>query len=188
MEDDGIIALYWSRAERAVEETAAKYGGYCYAIAYRILANAEDAYETVNDTYLYAWNSMPPHRPAVLSTFLGKLTRRAALNKWRYRNAEKRGGGEVTLALDELVDCIPSQESVQEALETEELAKRISRFLAALPKTERRVFICRYWYLDPIAKLCEQFGFSESKVKSMLYRTRKKLLSYLREEGVIDEK
>ena len=187
MDDDGIVALYWARSERAVEETVCKYGSYCYTIAYRILENIEDASETVNDTYLHAWNSMPPHRPVVLSTFLGKLTRRAALKKWRYRNAEKRGGGEVALALDELTECIPARESVHDALESSELAKLISAFLAALPKTERRIFICRYWYLEPIADICAQFDFSQSKVKSMLYRTRGKLLSYLKKEGVFDE-
>lgn len=187
MDDDDIIALYWARSEQAIKETALKYGRYCYAIAYRILENGEDATECVNDTYLQAWNSMPPHRPAVFPTFLGKLARRTALHKWRYQNAEKRGGGEVAFALEELEDCIPTQGSVHEELEALELTTYINAFLRALPETERHVFVCRYWYLDPIADICTQFGFSQSKVKSMLYRIRKKLLVYLKKEGLFDE-
>ena len=102
MEDARIVDLYWARSERAIEETAAKYGNYCYAIAFNILANAEDADESVNDTYLRAWNSMPPHRPTTLATFLGKITRRVSIDKWRGKAAEKRGGGEIELILAEL--------------------------------------------------------------------------------------
>ena len=188
MEDDEIVALYWARSEQAVKETARKYGKYCYAIAYRILASEEDAAECVNDTWLHAWNSIPPHRPVIFSAFLGKLTRRAALHRWRYYHAEKRGGGEMALVLEELENCIPAHGSVQETLESKELTAHLNSFLRTLPKTERRVFVCRYWYLDPIADICMQFGFSQSKVKSMLYRTRIKLLSYLQKEGFIDEK
>ncbi len=108
MEDDHIIDLYWARSEDAITETSEKYGKYCYAIAYHILSNAEDAEESVNDTYLGAWRNMPPHRPSILSAFLGKITRRISIDKWRGRTADKRGGGEIVLALDELADCVPS--------------------------------------------------------------------------------
>lgn len=187
MEDKQIIDLYWERSERAIEETASKYGKYCYSIAFNILYNNEDADESVNDTYLGAWKSMPPHKPELLSAFLGKITRHISLNKWRHKNAEKRGGGQVALALDELLECVPSQEKVDEQIEAKELAKTIDTFLAALKEDERRVFVCRYWYLDPIADICKQFGYSESKVKSMLFRTRGKLLTYLEKEGVFVE-
>ena len=182
MEDARIVELYWARSERAIDETSAKYGKYCYAIAYNILANAEDADESVNDTYLAAWNSIPPHRPAILSTFLGKIARRISIDKWRARSAEKRGGGELALALDELSECVPSDTNVEQIVEAEELGKAIDRFVMALPIMERRVFICRYWYLDPVASICQQFGFSQSKVKVMLHRTRKSLRSYLEKE------
>jgi len=185
MEDSRIVELYWTRSESAIEETATKYGKYCYAIASNILANAEDAQESVNDTYLGAWNSMPSHRPAVLSSFLGKITRRISIKKWQEKYAEKRGGGEIVLALDELADCIPSEQSVENELEIAELSKAIDDFVMALPMTERRVFICRYWYLDAISVISQQFGFSQSKVKSMLHRTRHKLLLHLKKEGVI---
>lgn len=187
MDDSDIVDLYWNRHEKAIEETASKYGKYCYYIAYNILFDAEDADESVNDTYMSAWNSIPPHRPVVLSAFLGKITRRISLKKRRYKNAEKRNNGEVALALDELSECIPSDKTVDSELDEAELAKSINAFLADLPITERRVFICRYFYLDSIQKICGQFGFGQSKVKSMLYRTRKKLLSYLKKEGVFNE-
>ena len=183
MEDNRIVDLYWSRSENAISETMTKYGKYCYSIAFNILSNEEDAKESVNDTYMSAWNSMPPHRPTVLSTFLGKITRRLSIDKWRTKNAGKRGGGEVALALDELSDCVPARNNVELEVETAELATIINDFLRTIPLVERRVFICRYWYLDPIPSICQQFGFTDSKIKSMLYRTRKKLLIYLKKEG-----
>jgi hypothetical protein len=112
MEDNRIVDLYWARSEDAIAETSEKYGKYCYAIAYNILSNTEDADESVNDTYLDAWHNMPPHRPSILSTFLGKITRRISIDKWRGRTADKRGGGEIVLALDELVDCVPSDHTI----------------------------------------------------------------------------
>lgn len=184
MEDNYIVDLYWSRSENAITETMTKYGKYCYTIAFNILADEDDANESVNDTYMGAWNSMPPHRPSILSTFLGKITRRLSIDKWRARIADKRGGGEIEFAIDELSDCIPAGDSVELEVETAELAKIINDFIKTIPLTEKRVFICRYWYLDSISSICQQFGFTNSKVKSMLYRTREKLLIYLRKKGV----
>lgn len=106
MDDQEIVALYWARSEQAISETSSKYGSYCYSIAYNILHSSEDAEESVNDTYNDAWNSIPPHRPSVLSTFLGKITRRISIDRWRRRTAEKRGGGEMSLVLDELQECV----------------------------------------------------------------------------------
>lgn len=185
MEDARIVDLYWARSENAIAETSAKYGKYCYAIAYNVLANHEDADESVNDTYLDAWNNMPPHRPSILSTFLGKITRRISIDKWRGRTAEKRGGGEIVLALDELSDCVPSDHNVEHEVEAAELEKVIDDFVMSLPPMDRRVFICRYWYLDPISAISQQFGFSESKVKMMLHRQRQKLLSHLESEAFL---
>ncbi len=184
MEDSKIIDLFWMRSELAITETASKYGKYCYAIAYNILSNPEDTEETVNDTYIGAWNSMPPHRPSILRTFLGKIARRISLKKYRDKNRDKRGGGEVSLALDELDECIPSATTVEDEVFALELSKSLNRFIAALPDTERRVFLCRYWYLDSIDTISQEFNFSTSKVKSMLYRTRGKLLRHLSQEGV----
>lgn len=184
MEDRDIIALYLERNQEAIAETEKKYGRYCYAIAYNILYNAEDAKECVNDALMNAWNSIPPHTPTVLSAFLGKLTRYVSLKKWRYARTQKRGGGETALVYEELSDCIPSGKSVEEELQEKELAEMIDRFLDELPAVERHIFICRYWYFDDISTISKQFGFSSSKVKSMLHRIRKKLLSRLSEEGV----
>lgn len=187
MKDSDIVELYWTRAENAIAETALKYGKYCYAIALNILFNTEDAEESVNDAYLGAWNTMPPHRPSILSTFLGKITRRIALNKWRDKNADKRGRGEIALVLDELKDCIPSSNDVEREIQMAELEKAVSSFVKALPNSERWVFICRYWYLEPIPTICKRFGYSQSKVKSMLHRTRAKLMISLKEEDVIND-
>lgn len=185
MEDNRIVDLYWARSEDAITETSEKYGKYCYSIAYNILSNAEDADESVNDTYLDAWHNMPPHRPSILSTFLGKITRRISIDKWRWRTADKRGGDEVSLVLDELSECVPSNLSVEDSVIAGELSAQINRFLGTLAPTERQVLLCRYWYLDPIDKISTDFCFSNSKVKSMLHRTRAKLCAYLEKEGVL---
>lgn len=183
MEDTRIVDLYWARSENAIAETSAKYGKYCYAIAFGVLANSEDADEAVNDTYLDAWNAMPPHRPSVLSTFLGKITRRLSIQKWRMKTAEKRGGGETFLSLDELTDCIPSDNTVDREIEASELAKDINEFLRVLSTNERDIFVGRYWFMLSIAEISSKTGFGESKIKMMLSRTRKKLREYLRRKG-----
>ncbi len=185
MEDSQIVQLYWARSEEAIAETDAKYGRYCQSIAWNILSSREDAQECVSDTYLTAWKAMPPKRPAILSTFLGKITRRLSIDRWRSRSAAKRGGGEIILALEELEECVPGMEDVQKELERKELARIFNRFLSTLPETERNVFLCRYWYLDPIGNIAENFGFSRSKVTSMLHRTRGKLKTSLEKEGYL---
>jgi len=183
MEDDRIIALYFDRDEQAIAETEMKYGRYCYTIAYGILAIHEDAEESVSDTWVDAWNIIPPNHPTMLSTFLGKITRRISIDKWRLRHSKKRGGGEIPLVLDELEDCIAHGSDVMEILEKQRLTDVINRFLYTLPENEQKVFLCRYWYMDSLESICHQFGFSESKVKTMLHRTREKLRHVLREEG-----
>ena len=183
MEDSRILDLYWQRSQQAIAETAKKYGRYCFSIAFNILENGADAEETVNDTYLGAWNAIPPHRPANLSTFLGKIARRLALKRWEAARAAKRGGGETALVLEELAGCIPGK-SLEETMNERELSRILQKFVRDLPRTERRVFVCRYWYLDPIANIAKEFGFSQSKVKSMLLRTRNKLKKELEKEGI----
>lgn len=186
MEDKDIIALYNRRNELAIEATRSKYGGLCFSIARNILAAEEDAEECVSDALLNAWNSIPPHNPRILSAFLGSLTRCAALKKWRDMRAQKRGGGETALVYEELSECLPDNADVQLRTEGHELAAMLNGFIATLPQNERRVFICRYWYCDSIADICARFGFSQSKVKSMLHRTRTKLLAALQKEGVLE--
>ena len=184
MEDSQIVEMYWNRNETAVNETAAKYGNYCYSIAYSILASEEDSKESVNDTYLDAWNSMPPHRPSVLSTFLGKITRRISIDKWRKKNTQKRGGGQIAEVLDELEECISDGHSVEQKIEQQVLHNIINSFVKELPETEQKIFLCRYWYMDSIKSIAKQFGFTQSKVKSMLMRTREKLRNKLIREGL----
>ena len=184
MEDSAIVDLYWARDEGAIVQTKRKYGSYCTAIAMRILQNVQDADECVNDTYLGAWNAMPPHRPNVLQTFLGKITRNLSLKRYRLLTADKRGGGELPAVLDELQECLASDDDVQATVETGELGGMIDAFLADISADERNVFVCRYWYNDPIADIAKRFGFSESKVKMMLKRTRDRLALYLSERGV----
>ena len=185
MDDTQIVELYWARKESAIEETEAKYGSYCYSIAQNILHNPDDAKESVNDTWLDAWNSMPPHRPSVLSTFLGKLTRRISIDKWRRATAKKRGDGQLPLVLAELEDCISDGKSIEEETERKLLDEVIASFVKSLPETEQKVFLCRYWYMDSVSSIATRFRFSESKVKSMLYRTREKLRVRLEKEGLV---
>lgn len=185
MDDQSIVDLFWKRSENAIAETDKKYGRYCFSIAYNVLANNEDAEESVNDTYMKTWNNLPPQRPAVLITFLGRITRNISISRWRARKAAKRGGGEIILALDELDECIANGQNVEEKYIQEETAGVFRRFLDTLPDTERDVFLRRYFLLDSVASIAEDFGFSQSKVKSMLYRTRLKLRSRLEMEELI---
>ena len=141
MDDKQIVELYWQRNESAIDETASKYGPYCHSIAYNILDNDADAEESVNDTYLDAWNSMPPHRPSILATFLGKITRRISIDRWRKRSAEKRGGGQITVVLDELEECLSDGKSVEQEVEAKILSEVINAFVKSLPDTEQRVFL-----------------------------------------------
>lgn len=183
MDDREIVELYWARSEQAISETRSKYGSYCYSIAYNILNSNEDAEESVNDTYHDAWNSIPPHRPSILSTFLGKITRRISIDRWRRRTAEKRGGGEMPLALEELQECVVADRDTEKEFEKKHLSDVVNSFVKKLPETEQKVFLCRYWYMDSISTISQQFGFSESKVKSMLFRTRNQLRTVLEKEG-----
>lgn len=184
MEDQGIVALFFERSEQAIVETDKKYGGYCYSIAYNILSSREDSEESVNDTYLTAWNTIPPRKPNLLNAFLGKITRHISIDRWRKRSAQKRGGKEMILALDELDECVGSQ-GLEAEISRRELARSLNDFLAALPETERNVFLSRYWYLDSIEAITKITGFSQSKVTSMLHRTRGKLRKRLSEEGYV---
>lgn len=185
MNDAEILDLYWARNEKAIDESAQKYGSYCRTVARNILGNPQDEQESLNDTWLAAWNSIPPQRPALLKAYLGKLVRRISLKKWRERSALKRGGGEIPAALDELAECIPGG-SIEAELDNAGLAQLLSRFIGNLSTDERRVFLRRYWYLDSIAEIAARLSFSESKVKSMLHRLRQRLMKQLKEEGYFE--
>ena len=185
MDDKCIVDLYFSRNQDAITQTDRKYGRYCYSIAYNILTNKEDAEESVSDTYMTAWQAIPPRRPSVLSTFLGKITRHIAIDRWRERVAAKRGGGEVPLVLEELETCVAGMQNVEMEYERKEILAAYIKFLDGLPITERRVFLCRYWYAESIDTIAGKSGFSQSKVKTMLHRTRAKLRKQLEKEGYV---
>lgn len=185
MEDNKIIDLFWTRSENAILETGNKYGKYCYSIAYNILANNEDAEECVSDTYMAAWRSIPPHRPSVLAAFLGKITRRLSIDRWRSNTRDKRGGGEVTLALDELEYCVFDPHDIDKAIERKQFVRVLNRFLDSLPDTDRKIFLCRYWYMDSVSAIAGYLGFSQSKITSILFRTRKKLRAVLEQEDLL---
>ncbi|MBQ3531776.1 MAG: sigma-70 family RNA polymerase sigma factor [Oscillospiraceae bacterium] len=188
MEDEKIIELYFERNESAISETAEKYGNYLYKIAFNILSDNEDSEESVNDTYMSAWNTIPPEKPNIFSAFLSKITRYISLNRYRSGKAEERGGGEIDAAFEEIEECVPDKSDIYDEIEAKELAKMISDYLKKLPETERKIFVCRYYYLDSLSDISKQFGFSQSKVASMLHRTRKKILSHLEKEGVLGER
>jgi RNA polymerase sigma-70 factor (ECF subfamily) len=181
MQDGQIVELYFARKEEAIAATSAKYNSYCMQIAMNILHNREDSEECVNDTYLAAWNSIPPQRPEKLAAYLGRLTRNLSLNRYKSMNAARRGGGELALSLNELDECIADNSAEQNA---EDTGRLISEFLYTKHKETRQVFVRRYFYNDSLADIADRFGMSDSKVKSMLHRTRLALKAYLEEHDI----
>ena len=185
MDDSQIVSLYWDRDETAIACTEKKYGRYLAKIAYNILADREDCRESVNDTYLAAWNSMPPHRPNVLSAYLGKLTRRISIDLFRKKNAQKRFAGEYALSLQELEECVSGGNTTEEALDCQLLAQEIEKYLRTIGEETRNVFIARYYYLDPVKQIAACCRISESKVKILLHRARQGLWEHLQKEGFV---
>ena len=202
MDDEQIVSLYWLRKESAIRETEKKYDHYLTKIAYNILSDYEDSRESVNDTYLAAWSSMPPHRPSILSTYLSKLTRRISIDLLRYRNRGKRQESQYALSLEELGecvsggntteaaydekelgDCVSGGNTTEDAYTEKELADTIADYLRMCSADARHAFIGRYYYLDSIREVAAYCGMSESKCKSLLHRTRLGLREYLAKEG-----
>ena len=183
VDDNKIVQLYWDRNELAIPATSENYGNYSTPIARNILGSTEDAEECVNDTYLSAWNSMPPNKPAVLSAFLGKITRNLSYNKYKQTSADKRGGGELPAVLDELSDILSGADDVQQALDHRELAAAINAFLGTLSPEKRSIFVCRYWYGDSVCEIARRRGIREGAVSMTLNRLRGKLKKHLTERG-----
>jgi len=183
MQDADIVELYFNRDESAITETQNKYERYLTKIAYNVLTDFEDSKESVNDTYLAAWNSIPPHRPNVLSVYLGKLTRRISIDIFRRRNREKRKTSEYALSLDELNECFSVGDGPEEILDSKLLADAINKFLRSISEDARNTFIGRYYFLDSIKEVAGYCGMSEAKAKSLLFRTRCGLKEYLKKEG-----
>ncbi len=182
MDDKIIIQHYWERDERAIDETAEKYGGFCSAIAEGILNNREDAAECVNDTYLKTWNSIPPQKPKVFPAFIGKIVRNLSFNRYMMNKALKRGGGQIELVLDELEESIPDNSSDIESNEAE-LKEAIESFVSTLSERNRKIFIRRYWLTEDVRYIAQKMNMSENSVSAVLKRIRKKLQKYLTERG-----
>lgn len=183
MEDPIIIEMFRQRNEEALTQVKRKYGPYCHSLACGILGNHADAEEVVNDTWLRAWNSIPPQRPVVLKLFLAKITRNLALNRRRDQAAQKRGGGEVDLALEELSECVPAREGIPEAIEGRELAGMIQSFLLTQSPRDRSIFVRRYFCVEELGAIARRHGLTEANTRKILSRTRTKLKEYLNKEG-----
>lgn len=184
MEDHAIIELYWQRQEAAISETADKYGSFLASLSCNILRSTHDAEECVNDTYLRAWNAIPPQRPNALKLWLGRITRNLSLDRWRKTQADKRSGDETEILLGELDACIPAPGGVERHLEDREIAAILSAFLRRRPERSRAIFLRRYWYGFSIAEIARSMGCSESAVKLSLFRTRAALRETLEKEGI----
>ena len=185
MQDHDIIELFFARNESAIAEVRKKYGSYCHSIALHITKDDADAEECVSDTYLKAWETIPPKRPENLAVYLGKITRNLAVGHFRREKAEKRGRGEIPLVLDELSECI-GEESVERTFDMRVLSAEISAFLGELPQDVRVVFVLRYWYAKSIKEIALQTGRTEASVSMLLSRLRKKLGKRLSERGFLD--
>ena len=187
MEDSRIIDLYWARLEQAIQETDTKYGGYCRAIAHNILKSMEDSEECVSDTWLRAWNAMPPERPDYLKLFLAAITRNLSLDRLKERKTAKRGGGAAALALDELSECVSGSPEVEDAVIAKELSESVGRFLDTLPPETRKLFLRRYFFLESAEEIAQMYAMRPGTVTVALHRTRKKLREHLKREGFFDE-
>ena len=182
MQDEAIVTLYWERDEQAIRHTDEKYHIYCHTIADRILRSTNDAEECVNDTWLRAWNTIPPQKPSNLRLFLGRITRNLSLDRWRRLHADKRGGGELPGLLEELETCATERDAVFDQVHRNELAARLNLFLRELPMRDRTVFLKRYYYAMSVSDIARQVGITENNASKILSRTRDKLKLFL-EEG-----
>ena len=184
MDDVSIIELFWARNEAAISETRQKYNKYLYTCALNILQNSQDAEECVNDTYMRAWESIPPKRPPVFLSYLVKIVRNLSINKSKSQSTAKRGGGELTLLLSELGDCIASKNTVEAEYESAEALQALNNWLWSTEKEVRYIFLRRYFHADSIRDIAKRCRMSEANVKTLLFRARKKLKSHLETEGV----
>ena len=184
MRDEAIVGLYWSRDERAIALTDEKYHIYCHTIADRILHSIDDAEECVNDTWLRAWNTIPPQKPSNLRLFLGRITRNLSLDRYRRLHADKRGGGEMPLLLEELEECATARDAVFEEIRKKELAEQLNRFLRGLTPRDRTVFLKRYFYALSVGEIARQLGMTENNVSKLLSRLREKLKLFFGEEEI----
>lgn len=183
MDDNAIVEMFFERNERAISAIGEKYGGYCRTIAMNILGNDQETDECLNDTYLKAWESIPPEKPRVLSAFLAKITRNLAIDRYRKNRSRKRGGNETELIFEELESCVSAGGSVEAAAERREILTAVNRFLKNLPAKNRIMFVSRYCYCESVRSIAARFGVKENNVSVTLNRTRTRLREYLKKEG-----
>ena len=179
MTDEEIVGKYFLRDQSALSATAEKYGGFLRAVSVNILHNGSDAEECVSDTYLACWNTIPPENPRSLKAYAGTLCRNISFDCYKRAHAQKRGGGRTEMLLSEIEDFLPAEGSGADYA-----AEAINEFLSSLKSAQRVVFVRRYWFFDDVKDIADRMGFSESKVKSILFRTRKKLKEKLIREGI----
>ena len=185
MDDSEIIGLYFSRDERAVEESQAKYGSYCMTVARNVLSVREDCEECVSDTWLAAWQRIPPEMPVCLRAFFGRITRNIAIDRYRRSHAAKRGGGEITLALDELGEILPSGGDAADGMIARETADAVNSFLRSIPERDCNIFLARYYFFHSVGTIAKSLGMTEAYVRVVLSRTRRKLAAYLKKENIL---
>ena len=185
MEDAEIIRLYWLRNETAIAESEKAYGAYCFTVANNLLDSPPDAEECVNDTWLKAWGAIPPARPKYLRLFFGRIARNLAFDRWRHDGCAKRGGGEVELVLDELTECVSDTESPEDVLQNNALRESLNRFLNRLSPREHRIFLRRYFYAESVQRIAFELGFTQGKVKTLLFRARGQLKALLEKEELL---
>ncbi len=183
MDDHKIVCLFLERNELALKEVSQKYGAYCHKIAQNILGNHEDAEECVNDTYMRAWDSIPPNKPTSLGVFLGRITKNLSLDRARFLRCEKRGGNMEAVSFDELEDFLSENNSVESKSELNEMLDAINTFLRSLPAKKRLMFVARYWQCDKLSEIAARYGMAESSVASSLSRICGKLKDYLIKRG-----
>lgn len=184
MNDLQIIELYFRRDEKALQETAIKYGGFCYNMAFNILSIHEDAEECVNDTYLRTWESIPPEEPNCFKSWLARVVRNTSLDLWRKNHRKKRYAG-IEVLFDELEECIHSYANVEEEIEGKSLTMLLNKWLADLAQADRILFMRRYWYGEPLKNLAKSYKTTPADIANRMYRLRQKLKTELEKEGVI---
>ena len=185
--DSQIIQLYWNRDSQAISASMYRYGAYCFSIANGILDNAQDAEECVNDTWLRAWNAIPPTRPTVLKVFFAKITRHLSFDRYKARKSLKRGGGNIPLVLEELAECIADESVVENQVNAKELGQVINQFVASLSEHEQHLFVRRYFFAEPIHVIAERCNMNENRINVTLSRVRKRLRNHLSKEGYFNE-
>ncbi len=187
MTDEQIIGMYYDRREEAIKETETRYGKYCLRVADAILKNREDAEECVNDTWLRAWNAIPPAYPKCLRMFLARITRNLSFNRYQLKHTAKRGGGEIEAVLEELEECVADSADIEGQIMAKELGQSITHFVYGLSEREGNVFVRRYFFMEGVAEIAKKYGLKENHVSVILSRTRKALKEHLKKEGYVCE-